>query len=93
MHGDVGMIQRIKSVKPLDNYMLQVIFDDGKEVLYDVNDDIETIDSFKDLREIYGFFRQVKIDQSRTYIFWNDEIDLPSDAIYEYGTEIEHKQA
>lgn len=35
----------------------------------------------------------MKIDQSRTFIFWDDEIDLPSDAIYEYGTEIEHKQA
>lgn len=56
MHGDVGMIPRIKSVKPLDNYMLQVIFDDGQEVLYNVNDDIDTIDSYKDLREIYDFF-------------------------------------
>lgn len=56
MHGDVRMIPRIKSVKPLDNYMLQVIFDDGQEVLYNVNDDIDTIDSYKDLREIYDFF-------------------------------------
>lgn len=79
------MIPRIKSVKPLDNYILQVIFDDGKEVLYDVKEDIDTIDSYSDLRDIYGLFRQVQLDQSRTCVFWNDEIDLPSDVIYEYG--------
>ena len=28
------MIPRIKSVKALDNYMLDVIFDDGKTGLY-----------------------------------------------------------
>lgn len=37
------MIPRIKEVKPLDNYMLSVVFDDGKTVLYDVKEDIETI--------------------------------------------------
>ena len=90
MFGGVGMIPRIKSVKPLDNYILKVIFDDGKEVLYDVNDDIRTIESYKDLREICCLFQQVQLDQSRTCIFWNDKIDLPSDAIYEYGKDIEH---
>lgn len=76
------MIPRIKSVKPLDNYILQVIFDDGKEVLYDVKEDI---DSYRELQDISGLFRQVQLDQSRTCVFWNDEIDLPSDVIYEYG--------
>lgn len=33
------MIPRIKEVKPLDNYMLLVVFDDGKTVLYDVKED------------------------------------------------------
>lgn len=90
MFGGVRMIQRIKSVKPLDNYILYVIFDDGKEVLYDVKDDIDTIESYRDLREICGFFQQVQLDQSRTCVFWSDEIDLPSDAIYEYGKALEH---
>lgn len=84
------MIPRIKSVKPLDNYILQVIFDDGKEVLYDVKEDIDTIDSYSDLRDIYGLFRQVQLDQSGTCVFWNDEIDLPSDVIYEHGKVPEH---
>lgn len=81
------MIPRIKELKPLDDYLLQVIFDDGKEVLYDVKDDIGNIAQFADLKNIYGLFQQVQVDESRTCVFWTDEIDLPSDTIYEYGIE------
>lgn len=81
------MIPRIKSVKPLENYVLLVVFDDGKTVLYDVKDDIQAIPSYEDLKTICGLFQQVQLDQSRTCIFWNDYIDLPSDAVYEYGVE------
>ena len=79
------MIPRIKSVKPMKNYMLEVDFDNGKKVLYDVNDDIATLPGYEDLKNIYGLFEQVQLDESRTCVFWNDDIDLPSDAIYEYG--------
>ena len=34
------MIQRIASVRPLKNYLLEVKFDDGKKVLYDVKEDM-----------------------------------------------------
>lgn len=81
------MIPRIKELKPLDDYLLQVLFDDGKEVLYDVKDDIGNIAQFGDLKNIYGLFQQVHVDESRTCVFWTDEIDLPSDTIYEYGIE------
>lgn len=81
------MIVRIKSVKPLKDYMLHVIFDDGKNVLYDVKDDIDNIPTYEDLKTINGLFDQVQLDESRTCIFWNDYIDLASDIIYEYGKE------
>jgi hypothetical protein len=87
MIGGATMIPRIKSVKPLENYVLLVVFDDGKTVLYDVKDDIQAIPSYEDLKTIGGLFQQVQLDQSRTCIFWNDYIDLPSDAVYEYGVE------
>lgn len=77
------MIPRIKSVKPLENYLLQAIFDDGKSGIYDVKDDINTIPQYKDLETIKGLFEQVKLDESRTCVFWSDEIDLPGDSIYE----------
>ncbi len=79
------MIQRIKSVKPMDNYTIHVVFDDGKSVLYDVKEDIDTLPGYDDLKNIHGLFEQVQLDESRTCVFWNDDIDLPSDAIYEYG--------
>ena len=82
------MIPRIKSVKPISDYRLYVIFDDGKTVIYNVKDDIDTIDSYKDLETIYGLFNQVQLDTSRTCVYWNENIDLPSDTIYEYGVAV-----
>lgn len=82
------MICRIKTLRPLDDYKLLVGFDDGKTVIYDVNEDIETIPSYQLLKTVCGLFKQVQLDESRTCIYWNSDIDLPSDAIYEYGKEV-----
>lgn len=77
------MIPKIKSVKPLKGYLLHIVFDDGKDCIYDVKDDINEIEQYQDLKTINGLFEQVQLDESRTCVFWNDFIDLPSDAIYE----------
>jgi len=82
------VIPKIKSVKPQKNYILHVIFDDGKNCFYDVKEDIDNIEQYKDLEEIQGLFEHVQIDESRTCVFWNDFIDIPSDTIYEYGKEV-----
>ena len=84
----VGMIQRICSIKALPDYVLSVSFDDGRKVLYDVKDDMG-LPGYSLLREVEGLFQQVQLDRSRTCVFWNDEIDLPSDAIYEFGTPVQ----
>ena len=83
------MIPRIKSVKPHENYILYVIFDDGKECLYNVKEDRDSIEQYKDLETIQGLFEQAQLDESRTCVFWNEYIDLASDTIYEYGKEVE----
>ena len=82
------MIPRIKSVKPMKDYVLNVIFDNGKNVLYDMNEDIDTLAGYGDLKSVYGLFAQMQVDDSRTCVFWNENIDLPSDIIYEYGKEL-----
>lgn len=82
------MIQRISSLKPLPDYMLSVSFDDGKRVLYDVKEDMN-LPGYQLLREVAGLFQQVQLDPSRTCVFWNDEIDLPSDILYEYGKPVQ----
>ena len=82
------MIPRIKEITPLENYMLRVVFADGKAVLYDVKEDMDQIESYRLLRTIPGLFQQVLLDKSKTCIYWNDEIDLPSDILYAYGKQI-----
>ena len=79
------MIPKISSVKPEKDYTLMVEFDSGEAVLYDVSEDIDSIPEFEPLRTIPGLFDQVQLDQSRTVVFWNDMIDLPSDTILEFG--------
>ena len=79
------MLPRIKEVRPMPDYCLRIVFDDGRKVLYDVKDDMEQIESYRDLATIHGLFNQVQLDPSRTCVYWNDEIDLPSDTLYEYG--------
>ena len=79
------MIPRIREVKPLQDYYLRISFDDGKTVVYDVKEDMEQIESYRDLRSIRGLFEQVRLDESRTCVYWNEDIDLPSDTLYEYG--------
>ena len=80
------MIPRIKTLKAMDNFLLAVEFDDGHKVIYDVKEDIETLPTFRPLMDVYGLFKQAQLDTSRTCIYWNDEIDLASDSVYEYGT-------
>ena len=81
------MIERISSITPLPDYMLDVSFDDGKRVIYDVKEDMG-LPGYSALMEVFGLFEQVRIDESRTCVYWNDYIDLPSHAIYEYGKEV-----
>lgn len=79
------MIPRIKKLSVLDNYILFVEFDDGYKVMYDVKEDIKALPAFRALVDVHGLFKQVQLDTSRTCVFWNDQIDLASDSIYQYG--------
>lgn len=81
------MIRRISKLEALPDLKLRVAFDDGKTVVYDVREDIAQVPSYSPLETVPGLFDQVRLDQSRTCVFWNDAIDLPGDAIYEYGVE------
>lgn len=78
------MIPRISSIKPMPDYLLDVSFDDGRRVIYDVKEDMH-LPGYSALRDVYGLFQQVQLDESRTCVYWNENIDLPSHALYEYG--------
>lgn len=78
-------IPRIKSIVIQPDYKLMVLFDDNRKVLYNVEEDIDSIDAFRPLKEIPGLWQMAQVDKSRTVVSWNDIIDLPSDTLYEYG--------
>ena len=82
------MIPRIKEVVPQEDYKLLITFDSGETVLYDVAEDIEDITEFSVLKTEYGLFKNFQLDESRTVIYWNDWVDLPSDTLLEYGSKI-----
>ena len=79
------MIQRIASIEPLPDYCLSVTFDDGMHVIYDVKDDMRQLPGYSLLEQVSGLFQQVQLDPSRTCVYWTEDIDLPSHALYEYG--------
>ena len=79
------MIPRIKYIEPKTEYKLLVVFDSGDKVIYDVKDDIDTLPDFKILLTENGLFNNVRLDESRTCIYWSDRVDLPSDTLLEYG--------
>mgnify|MGYP000867620394 CR=1 FL=1 len=76
--------RRIREIIPQPDMMLTVTFDDGRCVLYDAKEGLN-LPGYDALRTLPGLFQSVQLAPSRTCVFWNDEIDLPSDAIYEYG--------
>ncbi len=51
------MLPRIKQIEAQDNFILHVIFDDGKTVLYDVKEDIQTLPTYRSLMTEYGLFK------------------------------------
>ena len=79
---------RIDSIETKENYQLIIWFKSGECVIYDVNEDIEAIEDFKVLKTEPHLFENVQIDESRTCIYWNDRVDLPSDTLLEYGKRI-----
>lgn len=44
------------------------------------------------LQDEIGLFELVQLDESRTCVYWTEDIDLPSDAIYEYGKVVSNEQ-
>jgi hypothetical protein len=82
------MIPRIKSVEPMGDFKLFVRFDEGRDVVYDLSDDIRDIAAFQELNTLPGLFGNARLDSSRTCVVWNERIDLPSDTIYEYGVSV-----
>ena len=82
------MIPRIKTMNPMPEFRLRVVFDSGEEVIYDVKEDIAQIPDFAVLETETGLFENYRLDESRTCVSWSDRVDLASDTILEYGQKV-----
>lgn len=49
---------------------------------------MNTLPDYDGLEKIEGLYKNDKLGESRTCVYWNDQIDLPSDTIYKYGTRL-----
>ena len=79
------MFCKIKSVKSLENYILEIVFENDTIKYYDVSSLFEKWTIFKKLKIIKGLFEQVKVDKGGYGIYWNDEIDLSCNELWENG--------
>ena len=79
------MFHKVSSVKPMENFMLAIVFTNGEKRNYDVSAVFNRWDSFKILCTVKGLFEQVKVDSGGYGISWNDDLDLSCDELYKNG--------
>ena len=79
------MFHKIKAVNALPEYRLSVQFPEGVTKLYDVKPLFVKWEQFKALEESPELFASVEVDVGGHGIFWNDELDLSCDEIFENG--------
>ena len=79
------MFHKIKDVKPLDNYILEITFTNNKIRYYDINSLFNKYENFKNLITVDGLYYQVKVDKGGYGISWNDEIDLSCNELWNNG--------
>lgn len=77
------MFHKLNNVKPIKKYILEVTFQDNTVKYYDVSKLFEKWTIFQKLKTEEGLFEEVKIDIGGYGIFWNDEIDLSSNELWE----------
>lgn len=78
-------LHKVKSVVPLEDYILEVTFVEGELKRYDVKPLFGEIPHFIDLKE-NNLFSKVTVGPGGYGIIWNDDVDLSCDELWENGT-------
>ncbi len=74
----------IKSIKPLENMILEAVFLSGEIKRYDMKNLIKNNEIFKKL-ENKELFIKAKVDIGGYGIIWNENIDISSEEIWKNG--------
>ena len=77
-------LHKVKSVLPLDDFILEVTFVEGGAKRYDVKPLFGKIPYFSDLKE-NDLFSKVVVSPGGYGIIWNDNVDLSCDELWENG--------
>jgi len=81
------MFHRVKSVQPLPDMVLHVVFDSGEAKRYDVKPLMEKWEVFRDLAR-GGQFNVVRVDAGGYGVAWNEYIDLACNELWENGIDV-----
>ena len=72
---------RVRSVEPLDGFVLHLSFDDGTERQVDLEGELWG-EVFEPLRENHELFRQVSVDAELGTIVWPNGADMDPDVLH-----------
>lgn len=86
------MTHKIVSVKPMENFILLVGFQNGIEKIYDMRTLYPVFPQFKVLEADVDLFNKVTVDIGGYGISWNDDLDLDAEDIWEDGIETGNKK-
>ncbi len=86
------MTHKIVSVKPMDNLVLLVGFQNGIEKTYDMRALYPVFPQFAIFETDMDLFHQVRVDTGGYGISWNDDLDLAAEDIWEGGMETGNKK-
>lgn len=86
------MMHKIKSVKPLENCIISIVFFDGTIKEYDMKNLYAIFPQFKIFDTDKKLFSNVHVDAGGYGISWNDELDLDANDLWEDGQEIGKEQ-
>ena len=86
------MTHKIVSVKPMDNLVLLVGFQNGIEKTYDMRALYPVFPQFAIFETDMDLFYQVRVDTGGYGISWNDDLDLAAEDIWEGGIETDNKK-
>jgi hypothetical protein len=85
------MMLRVSKVKYLHDYILQIVFNDGKIKTVDLEDIVKKGGYYFEPLQDINRFKNVTMDDMNYSICWPNGADLSPDTLYEIGKEIEKK--
>lgn len=86
------MTHKIVSVKPMENFVLLVGFQNGIEKTYDMRTLYPVFPQFEVFENDVDLFNQVQVDMGGYGVSWNDDLDLDANDIWEDGIEVGKKE-